>query len=218
MLPYIIGAMLIALAGIFIFLRLIRNVQPDEGEIEVDLKELKASIQEFKGGFVTLDKGISASEIDQVIERKNQRTGKGVFLSPLGSPVFAYAFRNYIGPGKNALVYILSLDHEYVFRTTTKGTEVTIDGEKKGLIRSNGTLYDIRNNEVAKVKRHGASATNTILIGEEEVAKIALPDAIAKIEAVQITGSDQLVQAQKETIQTLAVFELVNNIEDMTAG
>lgn len=213
---YLFVGIAVLVGLLFLVGRFLRNVQPDEGEIEYDLKELKASIAKFKGGFVEWDEGISASDIDQIVEKSNQRTGKGVFLSPSGNPVFAYAFRNYIGPGKNALVYILSLDHEYVFRTTTKGTEVTIDDQKVGLIRSNGTLYDIRNNEVATVKRHGASSTNTVILKDQEVAKIALPDAIAKIEAIEITGVD-LSPEDTQTVRTLAVFELVNGMGELEA-
>lgn len=211
---YIFLIIVALLAGAFFLLRFLRNVQPDDTEIEYDLKELKASINQFKGGFVNWDEGISASEIDQIVEKSNQRTGKGVFMSPSGNPVFAYAFRNYIGPTKNNLIYILSLDHEYIFRTTSKGTEVTIDNQKIGLIRSNGFLYDIRNNEVAQIKRHGASSTNTVILNNKEVAKIALPDSIAKIEAIEITGVD-LNAEQKQTVRTLAVFELISNMGEL---
>lgn len=211
---WIIVILTAVIAGIFFLLRFLRNVQPDDTELEQDLKELKASIAQFKGGFVEWNEGISANDIDQIVEKSNQRTGKGVFMSPNNNPVFAYAFRNYIGPGKNSLVYILSLEHEYIFRTTTKGTEVTIDGEKKGLIRADGVLYDIRNNEVAKIKRHGATSTNTILFKDQEVAKIALPDAIAKIEAVEITGVN-LDDVQTETVKTLAVYDLVHSMDEL---
>ena len=212
---YIFLILVAVLAGIFFLLRFLRNVQPDETEIEQDLKELKTSIVQFKGGFVPMSEGVSASEVDQIVEKNNQRSGKGVFMSPSGNPVFAYAFRNYIGPTKNNLIYILALDHDYIFRTTSKGTEVTIDNQKIGLIRSNGVLYDIRNNEVAQIKRKGGAAeSNTIIFNNQEVAKIALPDSIAKIEAIEITGVD-LNAEQKETIETLAVFELINNMGEL---
>jgi hypothetical protein len=212
---YILVAIVAILAGIFFLLRFLRNVQPDDTALEQDLKELKASIAEFKGGFVPMEEGISASQIDHIIEKNNQRSGKGVFMSPSSNPVFAYAFRNYIGPTKNNLIYILALDHDYIFRTNSKGTEVTVDNQKIGLIRSNGMLYDIRNNEVAQIKRQGGAAeNNTIILNNKEVAKIALPDSIAKIEAIEITGVD-LNAEQKQTINTLAVFELINNMGEL---
>jgi len=205
---------LLLAAAAFFLLKFLRNVQPDDTELEEDLKELKTSVAKFKGGFVAWEKGISAAEIDQIVEKSNQRTGKGVFMSPDSSPVFAYAFRTYIGPAKNNIIYVISNDHEYVFRTNTKGTEVTIDGNKLGLVRANGTMYDVRNNEIAQVKRNSMTATNTIVLNNKEVAKIALPENIGKIEAVEITGTD-LTKEQTEMIKTLSILELVSSQEPL---
>jgi hypothetical protein len=202
---------ILAVLGIVIGLRFLRNVQPDDGEIMEDLKELKQAVAQFKGGLVPWTNEISANEADQVMEKGNARSGTGVFLSTDGQPIFAYAFRKYIGPGQNSLMYILTSDHELVFRTTTKGTEVTIDGQKQGLIRSNGTYYNLRNDEVAKVQRFGATGMNKIFIGNVEVAKLAMPDAIAQIRALDITAS-QLDAKQQELVRTMAVYELVDNL------
>lgn len=196
----------------FYLLKFLRNVQPTNDEVEEDLKELKGKVKQFKGGLVSSwTDEISSNQIDQILTKDNARSGNGVFMSGSGEPVFAYAYKNYIGPGKNSVIYILSQDHEYVFRITNKGTEVTIDGKKQGLIRENGVFYDNKNDEVAKVERHGASGTNKIFIGKEEVAKIALPDAIAS-KAIDITKID-LSDLQKDTVRMFAVYELVSNIE-----
>lgn len=209
--PVMLIVAILAVLGIVIGLRFLRNVQPDDGEIMEDLKELKQAVAQFKGGLVPWTNEISANEADQVMEKGNARSGTGVFLSTDGQPIFAYAFRKYIGPGQNSLMYILTSDHELVFRTTTKGTEVTIDGQKQGLIRSNGTYYNLRNDEVAKVQRFGATGMNKIFIGNVEVAKLAMPDAIAQIRALDITAS-QLDAKQQELVRTMAVYELVDNL------
>ena len=206
----IIIALLLVVAAAFFLLKFLRNVQPDEAELLEDLKELKASIKEFKGGLVSFDKGISAQEMDQIVEKSNQRSGKGVYMSPDTNPVFAYAFRNYIGPTKNNLIYVITNDHEYVFRTNSKGTEISIDGNKVGLLRSNGKMYDIRNNEVASIERNSMTASNTLKIGNKEVAKIALPENIGKIEAVEITGTN-LKPEETEMIRTLSIVELISS-------
>ncbi len=203
---------LILSATVFFLLKFLRNVQPDDMEVMEDLKELKASIIEYKGGLVEFEKGISANEMDQIIEKRNQRTGKGVYLSPDGNPVFAYAFRTYIGPSKNNIIYVLTNEHEYIFRTNTKGTEVSIDGNKVGLIRQNGIMYDVRNNEMASLKRNSLTGTNTILLNNQEVAKIALPENIGKIEAVEITGID-LNDNQTDIIKTISFVELISSQE-----
>jgi hypothetical protein len=211
---FILIAVLLLAAGAFFMIKFLRNVQPDDMEIVEDLKVLKASVAQYKGGFVSFDKGISAADIDQIVEKSNQRNGKGVFMSTDNSPIFAYAFRSYIGPSKNNLIYVISNDHEYVFRTNTKGTEVTIDGTKIGLLRSNGIMYDIRNNEIAQVKRNSMTGTNTVLLNSKEVAKIALPENIGKIEAIEITGVD-LNNDETEMIRTLSIMELISSQKEL---
>lgn len=210
---YLLLFLALAVAGIMALLAFLRNVQPSNSEVEDDLKDLKAKVAQFKGGFVPWTEEISSNELDQILQEGKARTGSGVFMSTSSEPIFAYAFRNYIGPGRNAVIYILTLEHEFIFRITNKGTEVTIDNEKKGLIRENGIYYDRMNDEVAKVKRHGASGTNKIYIGEEEIAKIALPDAISS-RALEVSKID-LSDLEKEIVQTMTVYELVTNIGDM---
>lgn len=213
MLLYLLIGVVAIVVGAMALLAFLRNVQPDDGEVAEDLKELKDRVKQFKNGLETWSEEISASEIDQILETGKSRTGSGVFLSTSNQPIFAYAFKKYIAPGKNAVIYILTSNHEFVFRLTNKGTEVTIDGQKHGLIRANGTLYDIKNNEVASVKRQGATAENRLFIGNKEVAKIALPDAVAGIRAIQFQGEPQ--PAEQQIIQTFAVYELVANISQI---
>lgn len=198
--------------GIYFLLRFLRNVQPTESEVDQDLKELKDKIKQFKGGFMPWTDEISSNQIDQILTKDNARSGNGVFLSNLGDPIFAYAYKNYIGPGENAVLYVLAQEHEYIFRITNKGTEVFVDNEKKGLIRENGVFYNLKNDEVATLKRNGASGINKIYIGNEEIAKIALPDSISS-KAINMTKLE-LSPLEKNTVQMMAVYDLVSNIEE----
>jgi hypothetical protein len=207
---WIIIVVLLLAVSAFFLLKFLRNVQPDDNEVMADLKEIKELVKDFKGGLVPFENGISAQEMDQIVEKRNQRSGKGVYMSPDGNPVFAYAFRNYIGPTKNNLIYVLTNDHEYVFRTNTKGTEISVDGNKIGLLRANGRMYDLRNNEIAQIERNSMTAINTLKIGNKEVAKIILPDDIGKIEAVKITETN-LNTEENEMIKTLSIIELIGN-------
>ncbi|MCH2042860.1 MAG: hypothetical protein MK212_01875 [Saprospiraceae bacterium] len=189
---------------------LLRNVQPDELEVEAHLVDLKKMVENFKGGFVPFDEGISRSEMDQILEKNSSRTGSGVFLSTNGDPIFAYAFRKYIGPNENWVLYVLTLNHEYVFRTTTAGTRVTVDGERKGFIQGGKTYVDKMGQEVAEIKRSGANAVNKILIDGKEVAKVALPEAISVGDALEIQ-QPEMKEEEKELVQTIAMFDLVYN-------
>jgi hypothetical protein len=194
----------------YLLLGFLRNVQPTGDEVEKDLVDLKKSVAQFKGGFMPWTEEMSPKQMEQIMDKGEKRSGNGVFLSKAGDPIFAYAYRKYIGPGRNAVLYILSQDHEYIFRITNKGTEITLDGVKKGLVRENGIFYDNKNDEVAKIKRYGASSINKIFIGNDEVAKVALPDAIAH-KAVEVTKMD-LSLLEQEQVRTLALYDLMDNM------
>jgi hypothetical protein len=198
--------------GLYFGAKKLKDVQPTDDEVIDDLKELKTKVAPYKGGFMPWTDEISSNEINQILTKDNARTGDGVFLSNTNDPIFAYAYKNYIGPGKNGVIYILSAEHEYIFRITNKGTEITIDGEKKGLIRDNGKLYDLKNDEIAAIKKHEATSTNKIYIGEEEIAKIALPDSL-QTKALHVHKID-LAPLEKEIIQTFTVYELVHSLTE----
>jgi hypothetical protein len=213
MLTYLLIGLGIVVVAILAMLKFLRGVQPSDDEVKEDLQDLKKLVAPFKGGLEQFSEEISSSDIDQVLEKGRSRTGSGVFLSTLGQPIVAYSYRKYIGPGMNAVIYVLTSDHEFIFRYTTKGAEVTIDGQKQGILRSNGKLYDVRNDEVASVQRFGATSQNKIFIGTKEVAKIALPDATAGIKALQMQS--EVKQSDAQLVQTLAVHELVCNISNI---
>lgn len=210
-----IGLFLAAVGiGLYFGAKALKNVQPTDDEVDNDLKELKAKVAPYRGGFMPWTSEISTNEINQILTKDNARQGDGVFLSSNNDPIFAYAYKNYIGPGKNAVIYIINAQHEYIFRITNKGTEITLDGEKKGLIRENGKLYDLKNDEIASVKRNTMSNINKIYIGDEEVAKIALPDSLsAQAQALEVTKLD-LKPLEKEIVETFTVYELVNALTE----
>lgn len=199
--------------GLFFLTKFLKNVQPTSSEVDDDLATLKNKISNFKGGFVEWTDNISTSKINQILTKNDTRTGDGVFLSDSGDPVFAYAFKKYIGPGRNEVIYILTNEHEYIFRITNKGTEITKDGKRAGMIKENGRYVNAKNQEVAELKKQSASGYDRIFIESKEVAKIALPDTIS-VSALNISDL-HLEPTQKDTIKTIAIFNLVDNISEI---
>ena len=187
-----------------------RNVQPSDAEIEEDTKILSQQLEKFRDGFVDWTDDISSNTLNQILSKSNSKQYEGVFLSNNNEPVFAYAVKKYIAPGRNELIYILSQDNEYIFRITNKGTEININGERAGIIRENGYYYDNRNREIAQLKKNKAKGFNTILMEDKAVAKIALPDKVS-VSALTLEHED-IETAQKDIIRTYAIYDMVQNI------
>lgn len=198
------------LLGLYLISRFLRNVQPSDAEIAEDTKILSQQLEKFRGGFVDWTDDISSNTLNQILSKSNSKQYDGVFLSNNNEPVFAYAVKKYIAPGRNELIYILSQDNEYIFRITNKGTEININGERAGIIRENGYYYDSRNREIAQLKKNKAKGFNTILIEDKAVATIALPDKIS-VSALTLEYED-METAQKDIIRTYAIYDMVQNI------
>jgi len=135
-----------------------------------------------------------------------------VFLSDNGDPVFAYAFKKYIGPGENAVMYAMTHTDEYVFRITNKGTSVQVNGQSVGLIRDNERFFDQKNDLKARLVRNNIKNTSKIYIGEIEAGKIALPKSnmIQAFEMNESTQSDEDISVAK----TLAIYQLIHSISE----
>ena len=200
----------ILLLGLYLISRFLRNVQPSDAEIAEDTKILSQQLEKFRGGFVDWTDDISSNTLNQILSKSNSKQYDGVFLSNNNEPVFAYAVKKYIAPGRNELIYILSQENEYIFRITNKGTEININGERAGIIRENGYYYDNRNREIAQLKKNKARGFNTILIEDKAVATIALPDKIS-VSALTLERED-METAQKDIIRTYAIYDMVQNI------
>ncbi len=203
---------LISAALIYGLLRFLRNVQPDDQEVEEDLIELKEKIAAFKGGLADWDSGLSSNEVNQIMTRSNQRSGDGVFLSDSGDPVFAYAFKKYIGPGENAVMYAMTHTDEYVFRITNKGTSVILNGQNAGLIRDKERFFDQKNDLRARLVRNNIKNTSKIYIGDLEIGKIALPNS-NMIQAFEISETN-VSDDDKSIAKTLAIYQLIHTISE----
>lgn len=195
--------------SLFFANKFLKNVQPDDLEISKDLESLKESVSIYRGGLVDWDKGISSSELDQIIQRNKQKSGKGVIMSPDNNPVFAYAFKSYIGPTKNNIIYVLGNQQEYTFRTNSKGTEISVDGQKIGLLRPNGVFNNVQNSEIAKVQKNSLKGESKLFMGEKEVVKIKIPDNISESDAISVKDKE-LLSRNLELVKSIAILEIIN--------
>lgn len=151
---FIIIAVLVVI--IFFAGKFLRNVQPTNAEVKDDLKELKAAIAPFAGGFVQWDKNTiellptPINPINAKVETKmGVTTAQGLIVTANNEPLLAYSYKRYIAPGINAVMYAINSNHEFIFRFTNNGTEVLVDNVKIGKIRKNSEFYDTQNNLAA---------------------------------------------------------------------
>lgn len=204
------------LVGGFVLFRFLRNVQPSEGRVDDDLKELKAMLSDWHGGFEawttdTIDQ-LSVEQVDKVREGGQVKTGKGVFVSLENNPMFAYSYKSYIGPGQNAVIYAMTSNHEFVYRLTNNGVGLEVDEQSVGRLRRDGVLYDTRNKPLAAVTRKALAPAQSLSIRGKELAKLNNPHKMTEAgdrRALQLQG--ELENEEVVLFQALTIFELVEN-------
>lgn len=213
----LIIAVIAVVVIVFFVMRFMRNVQPEEEAVNEDVQMLKAMLAEWKGGFMDwslseMDQ-LSTAQIGQAVEAGTTPVGQGVFVSLDNTPMFAYAFKRYIGPGVNGVIYAMTNQHEWVFKFDTKGATTTLNGQKIGLIRRDSTLYDLRNQPIAAAKNNALNGTRQLNIGNKEVAQFNAQHAATETDtrALQMPATlPTLSTSEAALFQTLTIFELTH--------
>lgn len=209
----ILAAVLIGGAVLFRFLR---NVQPSEGRVSDDIKQLKEMLKGWHGGFEswTADsiENLSVEQVDKVREGGQVKKGKGVFVSVDNNPMFAYAYKSYVGPGQNAVVYAMTSNHEFIYRLTNNGVEFHVDKQEIGRLRQNGVLYDTKNKPLAGVTNKALAPAQSLTIRGEEVAKLNNPHKMTEAGDRRALKLQKDLDADEEALfQSLTIYELVEN-------
>lgn len=206
----------VVIIGGFILFQFLRNVQPSEGLVSNDIKELKTMLQDWHGGFEpwTADtiEDLSVEQVDKVRKGNQVKTGQGVFVSVDNNPMFAYAYKSYVGPGKNAVIYAMTSSHEFVYRLTNTGVKFQVDEQQVGRLRRDGLLYNDRNKAIAGVSNKSLAPAQSLIIEGEEIAKLNNPHKMTEAgDRRALKLQKDLSEENKALFQSLTIYELVEN-------
>ena len=163
-------------AGVYMLSQALPNFQPGSKKIQADLKELKAEIEKMNVELVPVDQEelelFSFDQINQSIKKGVAPKQKGVFTTIYHEPILAYAMKEYISSGKNAILFAKTAKHEFFFRYKKNEVQVVIDEQNVGVLRDNGTLYSARTKRpIANINRNQQDLF-PVIVGEREVASI----------------------------------------------
>ena len=140
------------------------------------------------------------------------KSAKGIFTSIYHEPVMAYSYKEYMGPGKNALLYVRTGGQEFVYRATKKGIDVLIDREKVGTLREDGGLYNKKGNRMLAQINRDAGEFLPVLVNNREVANVA---RLNKEESTKVGQRafefvrEDMTQEEKDVFLSLAVLEVI---------
>lgn len=208
--------LLLAAVGIVLLARIFANFAPGSRKLQQDLDKMKEDMDKWAGELVPLTREevelFSFNQEKHVVRKSFGKTAKGIFTSIYHEPVMAYSYKEYMGPGKNALLYVRTGGQEFVYRISKKGIDVLVDREKVGTLKENGVLYNQRGNRMLAQINREAGEFLPVLVNDREVANVARlkKGESSKLgqRAFQFVKED-MSKEEKDVFLSLAVLEVV---------
>ena len=218
----ILAVTLVAVLSITLIFKLFTEFQPGSEKINEDLRMLKLKAEkQLLIDLAPFDKEdyelLSLDKLGKKIKRRFfVTTGQGIITSIYEEPLITYAYKKYISPGIDALMYARSSKHEYVFRITNKGIAIQIDGKKIGVLKRNGVLYNPARKMIARINKSHTDLHSPIFIGEKEVGSLVNPKVSTSYvpRALDLVDLNLLNEKEEEIFSALATLELAFNTEE----
>ncbi|MCB0571466.1 MAG: hypothetical protein KDC66_16965 [Phaeodactylibacter sp.] len=209
--------LVLAALGVVLLAKVFSIFQPGSRRIQEDLKKMKADMDKWASGLVPLTKEevelFSFNQEKQSIRKGLSRTAKGIFTSIYHEPVLAYSYKEYLGSGRNALLYARTRSREYVYRFRKGNVEVSINDKPVGVMKADSVLYSGRSNRMlARVKRESDELLLPVLVNEREVGNVAKIDKGAKAKLGQRAFEfvkEDMSPEEKEVFLSLGVLEVL---------
>ncbi|MCO6480060.1 MAG: hypothetical protein J5I94_25705 [Phaeodactylibacter sp.] len=208
--------LLLAAVGVFLLVRIFSSFAPGNRKLQQDLDQMKEDMDKWAGDLVPLTREevelFSFNQEKHIMRKGFGKKAKGIFTSIYHEPVMAYSYKEYMGPGKNALLYVRTGGQEFVYRISKKGIEVLIDREKVGTLKEDGILYNKQGGRMLAQINRDAGEFLPVLISGREVANVARlkKNESAKLgqRAFEFVRKD-MSKEEKDVFLSLAVLEVI---------
>ncbi|MCB0578707.1 MAG: hypothetical protein KDD10_05295 [Phaeodactylibacter sp.] len=208
--------LLLAAAGVILLVRIFSNFAPGSRRLQQDLDMMKEDMDKWAGDLVPLTREevelFSFNQEKHVMRKGFGKTAKGIFTSIYHEPVLAYSYKEYLGPGKNALLYVRTGAQEFVYRISKKGIEVLVDRERVGVLREDGALFNNKGNRMLARINRDAGEFLPVLVNNREVANVARMNKGESSKLGQRAFEfvkDDMSKEEKDVFLSLAVLEVI---------
>ena len=212
----LIAAGAIAIALLYIAYFALINFQPGSSKIRTDLKKMKSEIMPWIDQLVPWTKEemelLSTNQINQKIKKGIVTTAKGVFTSVYHEKLIAYSYKKYVSPSLNAVLFVRTSHHEFVYRIKKKGTELFIDNQPVGMISNDGLLYGGRRKRLlARINKQENELELPIIIGDKERGTLVRSQSSGEVNERAFQLVTPMGNQEEAVFLSLAILELVND-------
>jgi hypothetical protein len=165
--------------GILIMMTLVsRNMAPSKKKRDMEIKRMREDMDTWAGELVPINKEelelFSLGQEKQVLRKGVTTTAKGIYTTIYHEPVLAYSYREYLGnkAKPNALLYVRTAVHDYVYWINKGVGTLFIDSQEVGKLTPEGQLLGKRTGkEIASMRKDNPEYL-PVLVGSREVGSL----------------------------------------------
>lgn len=211
----LILGIVLGVAALAILANVFKNFQPGDKKINADVAQMRKDLAALNLDLVPWNREetelFSLNQVSQSVKKSITTSAKGVFTSIYHEPMLAYAFKKYVSPSLNAVLFAKTANHEYVYRIKKDSIQVTIDGKALGILKDDGVLYSTRKNKVlAKIAQGSDELLLPMIVNGKEVAHIVNPKRVDKTNPRAFDLVDEhMSKEEEEVFLALGVLEVV---------
>lgn len=209
-------AAIVALGGIGIYttLKSLQNFKPGRNKIQKDLQHIKSDLQPWVIDLVPWSREemeqLSFNQVKRVNKKGIVNFSKGVFTTIYHEPVLVWAYKKYLGPKENALIYARTSSHELIYRIKNEEVEVVVDDQLIGKIDAHGRLFNQKGTkQIAQISRRSQELLLPIMVGEKELGSLTNPSQTTKTNPRAFQLLSEMDQEEEGVFLSLAVLEMI---------
>ncbi len=211
-----IMAVVIIAGAVGLFANITKNFRPNKKRIQQEIAKIKADVESWAGDLVPITREelelFSKSQIKQNRKSRSKSSYKGTFKTIFEEPIVAYSYRSFLGKGNHAILYARTANHEFAYWINDKGTQVVVDNQMIGTIKSNDVLYGAKSNRMLARLNRSEKDMLPIVVKDREVGSMVkgLPapnEALSK-RAFEFVKED-LSEEEQTLMLSLGILEMV---------
>jgi hypothetical protein len=148
-------------------------------------------------------------------------TARGVFTTIYHEPVAAYSFKRYVSRSLNALLYVRTLNKEFIYRFQDKEVKIIMNNQPFGTIKANGALYSARDGKILARLNQEVAGLLPVVTRDRELGSIntGLTADNKGLNSRAFQYVNEMNQEEENLFLSLSLLQLVKRaIPDQTQG
>ncbi len=197
--------------------RLWKNWAPGNKRIRKEVEKFRSKASQWLDKLVPWERSeMELFSLNNEILHKSSAFGKrmeGIFKSIYHEPMFYYSYREYLARKRNAILYIRTSQHEFLYRIKKNRIGVFLNDEPLGWIsRNRSALYDRDEEQLLAEVHVEGNPYRPVLVEGREVAHLANPKRAERINPRAFSLLDRDLSDQQEALLLcLSSFHLVEH-------